>query len=1155
MKILRLAFLVFFLASPAVAETYFLDANYGSDTSGNGSSASPWQTLAKAQAIAVSGDVVLLRNGNYGSYSEKTAPARTNWISYRADTGHHPQLTGISLRYTSTTNAYLRFENLKVLSGKGGNVVFFRHSHYLEFLNNELSSEKFCRENSSNPGKPYCAAGIYVQNSRHVLIQRNKIYHVAVGMSISGSRDFVIQRNFIRPQSGTGIQYAFGNKDFLIDSNHIFGESWPSYPSDPDGPEDPHASIISVRSGDATIRGNIMHGMGSSSGLMFYNETSVPAYSNILVENNLIYDVANSYVFRIYNLGQNVIVRNNLLVGHYRTDSTSCPGSVSDGRYRFNSGFTVHSVGDGFSGSDLKLHNNIIIGIAGLPSGVDERNNIFWSLNSGGWQTNSPSGTSKIVSTAYNGCGNHPTYFEDGSFFSETIDYSRLHYREFAYAFADNSEGINFGDSTLQTAISLGTIGSDGFIEDNGISRSSTVHSAGPFEPTPSCISVTNENELQSALSAVTGGECISLANGDYGSFDINNKNYSAPVTIHSANGRGANFQRLRVDNSSNIHLSHITISPGGRENLYIFNGSHHIEFSNSEIFDVPGFNRNNPVYTDVGVLYGINVNGADEITIRDNYVHDVGVGMLIVNTSNLTISNNIVDYVQDDGFKFAAVHHVLIENNTGPRYRYPAPTAHNDFIQFQGSDSSDIIIRGNVTLPADPISNQGIFFDDAVYTNVLIENNIVYCGNLRGISVSAGSGIIARYNTVLTPPTWGAKGALIILPSGSLSEFNVSGLNANQSGINGTNHTIQYDDPSGSLFYNSYYQNAMAGAGITLEDLRPIANSPAHEQIGAFRRIYELISGGPGGENTPPTAKSQSLNTNLDTPFDITLSATDPDSEALTYFVVTPPVNGTLSGTAPNLTYTPNVGYEGTDSFAFQANDGHADSNVATISISVVSLDTDLIGYWPFSADFQDKSGFNHHGTPLNGAAISQGTLVLDGVDDRVDAGNFSVSGNQITIAAWVRAASYRSDMRIISKALDVHQQNWLLEIDDGPNVFGFRISTSSGLVRLTGGAVTLNQWVHVVGVYDGSQMRLYKNAVLSASQAHSGDLVTGSEKVLIGDNNPGGVRQLHGSLDEVRIYGRALSQQEIQTLFEAGINPIGDKTPPAPPSKLRVQ
>src|SRR5207253_7044291 len=65
-------------------------------------------------------------------------------------------------------------------------------------------------------------------------------------------------------------------------------------------------------------------------------------------------------------------------------------------------------------------------------------------------------------------------------------------------------------------------------------------------------------------------------------------------------------------------------------------------------------------------------------------------------------------------------------------------------------------------------------------------------------------------------------------------------------------------------------------------------------------------------------------------------VAATDVEGSALTYTIGTGPTHGTLTGTAPNLTYTPAANYNGPDSFTFKANDSELDSNVATVSITV---------------------------------------------------------------------------------------------------------------------------------------------------------------------------------------------------------------------------
>ena len=87
---------------------------------------------------------------------------------------------------------------------------------------------------------------------------------------------------------------------------------------------------------------------------------------------------------------------------------------------------------------------------------------------------------------------------------------------------------------------------------------------------------------------------------------------------------------------------------------------------------------------------------------------------------------------------------------------------------------------------------------------------------------------------------------------------------------------------------------------------------------------------------NDSPIANNQSANYNLNTPKGITLTGSDPEGSALTFAVLAFPTNGTLTGTAPNLTYTPNTGYSGADTFTFQVSDGTSTSNVATVTLSL---------------------------------------------------------------------------------------------------------------------------------------------------------------------------------------------------------------------------
>lgn len=135
---------------------------------------------------------------------------------------------------------------------------------------------------------------------------------------------------------------------------------------------------------------------------------------------------------------------------------------------------------------------------------------------------------------------------------------------------------------------------------------------------------------------------------------------------------------------------------------------------------------------------------------------------------------------------------------------------------------------------------------------------------------------------------------------------------------------------------------------------------------------------------NSPPVALEQTMVTNEDTALNVTLSATDVDGDQLVYQIVTPPTQGTLSGDAPNLVYTPFDNFFGSDSFEFNANDGQSDSNVAVITILVnsvndlpvadaqnLSIDEDNIGTISLTASDLDNDPLTFTVTtlPTNGA------------------------------------------------------------------------------------------------------------------------------------------------------------------------------------------
>ncbi len=98
---------------------------------------------------------------------------------------------------------------------------------------------------------------------------------------------------------------------------------------------------------------------------------------------------------------------------------------------------------------------------------------------------------------------------------------------------------------------------------------------------------------------------------------------------------------------------------------------------------------------------------------------------------------------------------------------------------------------------------------------------------------------------------------------------------------------------------------------------------------------LYLLQGSSPPRINHAPVASAKSVTTSEDVAVSVTLSGTDADGNTLTYSA-TNPSKGTLSGTAPNLTYTPAADSNGSDSFTYRVNDGIANSAYATVSITV---------------------------------------------------------------------------------------------------------------------------------------------------------------------------------------------------------------------------
>ncbi len=135
---------------------------------------------------------------------------------------------------------------------------------------------------------------------------------------------------------------------------------------------------------------------------------------------------------------------------------------------------------------------------------------------------------------------------------------------------------------------------------------------------------------------------------------------------------------------------------------------------------------------------------------------------------------------------------------------------------------------------------------------------------------------------------------------------------------------------------HRQFWQMSVVMIGLVVEALwaTPALASPSVDYF-VYLPIVQTTTVG----NHLPWVYAQNLTMDEDTREDIILTALDVDGDPLTWSIVDVPLHGVLSGDAPNLTYTPILDYNGDDSFTFKVNDGTADSNIASITITLLAV------------------------------------------------------------------------------------------------------------------------------------------------------------------------------------------------------------------------
>ena len=211
--------------------------------------------------------------------------------------------------------------------------------------------------------------------------------------------------------------------------------------------------------------------------------------------------------------------------------------------------------------------------------------------------------------------------------------------------------------------------------------------------------------------------------------------------------------------------------------------------------------------------------------------------------------------------------------------------------------------------------------------------------------------------------------------------------------------------------------------------------------------------------------------------------------------------------------------------------------------------LTAGLVAHW----DFEEGSGTQafdvtgggsdgliHDATYVPGRVGT--ALAFDGATSWVELGTPATLDIQgaVTLVAWVKPSVREAKGAVIQHGPDGNQRLVALAQNDGRFV-GVSGDESSRLVQVTPvlGA-DVGQWTHLVQVFQAGEWTLYKNGVAAQTSAQALGAISSSAPWGIGANAYGTNRFFSGALDDVRVYNRALSSEEVVALFASQAPPL---------------
>jgi hypothetical protein len=258
-----------------------------------------------------------------------------------------------------------------------------------------------------------------------------------------------------------------------------------------------------------------------------------------------------------------------------------------------------------------------------------------------------------------------------------------------------------------------------------------------------------------------------------------------------------------------------------------------------------------------------------------------------------------------------------------------------------------------------------------------------------------------------------------------------------------------------------------------------------------------------------------------------------------------------TLSGLAPNATYH----------FRVKSRDagGQLTTSGDSFFTTLPDINTSLIAYWTFNegsgTTAADSSGNGNTGT-LNGATWSAGIInfavALDGVSNFVSAAHASaLNAYPLTVSGWVRTSATTGTRGIVNKYVPGSSNGYRVFMSDGSLCAeylrdGTSFVSDGTSCPLAASGYADGQWHLVTFTVDATGGRLYVDGVQRTSLGWTGTSggPTTTQQITIGDDGGSG-GFFAGTVDDLKIYTRALSAAEVSAVYAAAGGSGGSGTP----------